>query len=77
MNSGKLAISMPGATLKRAKKAVAEGRAKSLSAFITEAVDKELDRNELTLILDEMDTQHGKPRKAATRWAKRVLSRSF
>jgi Arc/MetJ-type ribon-helix-helix transcriptional regulator len=75
MNSAKVAVSMPAEVLRLAKKEVAAGRAKSLSSFVSEAVDEKLRRDELTAILDAMDAAHGKPTKAATRWAKRVLER--
>jgi len=76
MNSAKVALSMPAEVLRLAKKEVAAGRAKSLSAFVTDAVDEKLRRDELTAILDAMDAEHGKPSKAATTWARRVLKRS-
>ena len=76
MNAAKVALSMPGEILRLAKKEVAAGRAKSLSSFVTEAVDEKLRRDELSAILDAMDLEHGKPKKAATAWAKRVLRRS-
>lgn len=76
MNSAKVALSMPAEFVRLAKKEVAAGRAKSLSAFVSEAVYEKLRRDELTAILDAMDAEHGKPTKAATTWAKRVLERS-
>jgi len=77
MNSAKVAISMPKETLRLAKQQVRGGRAKSLSALVTEAVDEKLSRNQLGEILDVMDAEYGKPGKAARTWAKRVLKRSF
>lgn len=76
MNSAKVALSMPAEVLRLAKKEVAAGRAKSLSSFVSEAVDEKLRRDELAAILDTMDAEHGKPTKEATAWAKRVLKRS-
>lgn len=76
MSSEKVAVSIPAEVLHLAKKEVAAGRAKSLSSFVTEAVDEKLRRDELTRILDAMDREHGKPSKADTAWAKRVLARS-
>ena len=67
---------MPAEVVRLAKREVAAGRAKSLSAFVSEAVDEKLRRDELTAILDAMDVEHGKPTKAAKTWAKRVLERS-
>jgi hypothetical protein len=77
MNSAKVAVSMPAEVLRLAKKEIAAGRAKSLSSLVSEAVDEKLRRDELVAILDEMDTEHGKPPKAAKAWARRVLKRSF
>ena len=76
MNAEKVALSMPADVLRLAKKEVAAGRAKSLSSFVAEAVDEKLRRDELTAILDAMDTQHGRPNKKDTAWARRVLKRS-
>jgi hypothetical protein len=76
MNSEKVALSMPAEVLHLAKKEVAAGRAKSLSAFVAEAVDEKLRRDELTRILDAMEAEHGKATRAETAWAKRVLERS-
>jgi hypothetical protein len=76
MSAGKVALSMPAEVLRLAKKEVAAGRARSLSSFVSEAVDEKLRRDELAAILDAMDAEHGKPTRAATAWAKRVLQRS-
>jgi hypothetical protein len=76
MNSAKVALSMPAEVLRLAKKEVAAGRAKSLSSFVTEAIDEKLRRDELSAILDALDAEHGKPTKTATVWAKRVLKQS-
>jgi len=76
MNSAKVALSMPAEILRLAKREVAAGRAKSLSSFVADAVDEKLRRDELAAIRDAMDTEHGKPTKEATAWAKRVLKRS-
>jgi Arc/MetJ-type ribon-helix-helix transcriptional regulator len=76
MNSEKVALSMPAEVLRLAKREVAAGRAKSLSSFVSQAVDEKLRRDELRAILDAMDAEHGKPTRAATTWAKRVLKRS-
>jgi Arc/MetJ-type ribon-helix-helix transcriptional regulator len=75
MNASKVALSMPAELLRQAKKEVRSGRAKSLSAFVAEALDEKLRRDELTSILDAMDAEYGKPSKKATAWAKRVLAR--
>lgn len=72
----KVALSIPADVLAQAKREVAEGRAKSLSAFVSEALDEKLRREELERILDEMDAAHGEPDREARAWARSALKRS-
>ena len=76
MTAAKIAITISADVLKLAKKRVKAGRAKSLSAFVNDAVDEKLRRDELAELLDAMDAKHGPPSKVAEAWAKRVLARS-
>jgi Arc/MetJ-type ribon-helix-helix transcriptional regulator len=76
MTASKIALSIPAEVLKQAKKQVRAGRAKSLSAFVSEAVDEKLRRDELTELLDALDAERGAPNKSARAWAKRVLAPS-
>jgi Arc/MetJ-type ribon-helix-helix transcriptional regulator len=76
MNAAKVALSIPADVLDQAKKEVKRGRAKSLSSFVSEALGEKLRRDELTVILDAMDADHGRPSEVAKKWAKRVLKPS-
>ncbi len=76
MTTAKVALSIPRDVLRQAKEEVASGRAKSLSSFVSEALDEKLRRTELSAILDAMDADHGKPSKGDRAWAKRVLEPS-
>jgi Arc/MetJ-type ribon-helix-helix transcriptional regulator len=76
MTTTKVAVSISPPLLAHAKKEVAAGRAKSLSSFVSEAVDEKLRRDDLAAILDAMDAEHGRPNQAAKAWAKKVLKRS-
>jgi hypothetical protein len=73
MTTAKVAITIPIEVLRMAQKEVGAGRAKSLSALISEAVDEKLRREELIAILDAMDSEHGMPARGARAWARRVL----
>ena len=73
MNTAKVAVSIPKEVLERAKAEVATGRAKNLSALVSETLDERLRRDELGAILEAMDAEHGPVSKAARAWAKRVL----
>jgi hypothetical protein len=76
MTTAKVALSITAEVLELAKRRVKAGRAKSLSALVTEAVDEKLRRDDLAELLDSMDKKHGPPGKAARKWAKQVLARS-
>jgi hypothetical protein len=76
MTKAKIAFTIPADVLVLAKTEVKAGRAKSLSAFISEAVDEKVRRHQLASILDAMDAEHGPPGKVARAWAKQVLRRS-
>lgn len=73
MTTAKVAISIPTDVLRQARDEVKAGRARSLSALVSEAVDEKLRRDELADILDAMDAEHGKPGAEARKWARRVL----
>ena len=73
MTTAKIALSVPVEVLRLAKKEVKAGHAKSLSSFISEAMDEKLRRTELSEILDAMDAECGRPNLRAKAWAKRVL----
>ena len=75
MTTTKVALSISSGTIDRAKREVRLGRAKSLSSFVSEAVDEKLRRDELSQVLDSMDEEHGRPGKAARAWARKLLSR--
>ena len=76
MTTTKVALTISAKALEQAKKEVKAGRAKSLSSFVSEAVDEKLRRDELTEVLDAMDSEHGTPGKAAQTWARKIISRS-
>jgi Arc/MetJ-type ribon-helix-helix transcriptional regulator len=73
MTTAKVALSIPERVLREAKKQVARGRAKSLSSFVSEALEDKLQHDALEAILDAMDLEHGKPGEEATRWARSIL----
>ncbi len=76
MTTAKIALTIPVEVVRLAKREARSRGAKSLSAFISEAVAEKIYRDELTAILDAMDLGHGKASKADQAWARRVLSRS-
>jgi antitoxin ParD1/3/4 len=71
--TAKIAVSLPDRQVAAARRAVAEGRATSVSAYIAEALRRREHEDTLVALLDEMDAQHGAPPAADVTWARRVL----
>ncbi len=61
MTSMKVAVSLPRETFQRAKRAVRRGRAASLSAYVTAALDQKATLDELDDLLNEMLAETGGP----------------
>ena len=61
MTSMKVAVSLPRETFERAKRAVSSGRAASLSAYVTAALEQKATFDELSDLLDEMLAETGGP----------------
>jgi Arc/MetJ-type ribon-helix-helix transcriptional regulator len=70
-----VAVSMAEELLVRVKKAVRAGRAKSVSALVSEALTDKLEDDELGRVLAKMDVEYGPPGKKAEQWAENVMAR--
>jgi hypothetical protein len=64
MTSMKVAVSLPRETFERAKRAVGRGRAASLSAYVTAALEQKATFDELDDLLNEMLDETGGPMSA-------------
>jgi len=73
MSRVKLGMTLPSELAETARAAVRDGRAPSVSAYITEAVYERVRREQLVELLDAMDAELGAPGGEAEAWAKRVL----
>ncbi|MEX1007769.1 MAG: toxin-antitoxin system antitoxin subunit [Acidimicrobiia bacterium] len=72
MTTTKIAVSLPAELVDQARRAVAEGRAPSVSAYVAKALEEQAKLDDLAALLDEMLTETGGPltareRKAADR----------
>ena len=70
----KITVALAPDVVKRARKVVKQGRAKSLSAFVNGVLDERLRRDELDAVLAEMDAQYGPVDEETRSWARSVLS---
>jgi antitoxin ParD1/3/4 len=61
MTKAKIAITLPPALVTRAQDAVREGRAPSISAYITAALEEKAKLDDLERMLDEMLEETGGP----------------
>jgi hypothetical protein len=70
----KIAISLPKSVAERTRKAVTQGRAASVSAYIVQALEEKVKLDELSTLLAEMLEESGGPlTKAEERAADRAL----
>lgn len=69
----KIAVSLPDADVAAARRAVAAGRAPSVSAYIAEAIARRERQESLTELLDDLDRELGAPSVADYRWADKAL----
>ena len=63
----KIAVSVPSHLVAKARRAVKDGEAASVSAYIAQAVEQKAERDELEAMLDEWIEQAGGPPTAAER----------
>ena len=57
----KIAVSLPDEQVQAAKRAVAAGRAASVSAFVSDALARAVREDSLAELLDEMNLELGEP----------------
>ena len=57
----KIAVSLPDEQVQAAKRAVAAGRAASVSAFVSDALARAAREDSLAELLDEMNRELGEP----------------
>jgi len=61
MTKAKIAVTLPPALVTRAQNAVREGRAPSISAYVTAALEEKAKLDDLEAMLDKMLAQTGGP----------------
>jgi Arc/MetJ-type ribon-helix-helix transcriptional regulator len=67
--SEKIAVSLPRGLAERARRAVRQGRAESVSAYVASALEEKAKLDELSTLLDDMLAESGGPLTAAERRA--------
>ncbi|MDA8282662.1 MAG: toxin-antitoxin system antitoxin subunit [Actinomycetota bacterium] len=76
MTMSKIAVTLPAGLVEQAQRAVAEGRASSVSAYVARALEDRAKLDELASLLDEMLAESGGPlTPTEQRAADRVLGR--
>ncbi|MGH3930509.1 MAG: hypothetical protein ACRDTF_11100 [Pseudonocardiaceae bacterium] len=72
----KIAVSLPEEQVAAARRAVAAGRAPSVSAYVADALARAERENSLAELLAELDRELGEPGGEARAWADRELRRT-
>jgi antitoxin ParD1/3/4 len=71
----KIAVSLPDEQVAAIKRAVASGRARTVSSFISEAVERAQKEDSLAAVLADLDRELGEPSEQAQEWAQAELRR--
>jgi len=72
----KIAVSLPNEVVEQAQRAVAEGRSRSVSAYVADALEEKTKFDDLASLLDQMLAETGGPLTAEERaMADRALGR--
>jgi antitoxin ParD1/3/4 len=69
MTTTKIAVSLPAGLVQQAQRAVAEGRAASVSAYVARALEEQAKLDDLASLLDEMLAETGGPLSGSERKA--------
>lgn len=69
MTTEKIAVSLPKPVAERARRAVRQGRAASVSAYVASAIEEKAKLDELSALLEEMLVESGGPLTSAERRA--------
>jgi Arc/MetJ-type ribon-helix-helix transcriptional regulator len=72
----KIGVSLSEEQVATARRAVAEGRAASVSAYIADAIERAERTHALSELLDDLDRELGEPDSAAAAWADAELIRT-
>lgn len=71
----KITVSLPDVQVEAARAAVREGRAASVSAYVSAALAAHHEGDSLQALLDDLDAIHGPVSNEAMEWAREVTER--
>ncbi len=73
MTRRKIAVTVPEELMERVEQEVAEGRAASVSAYVSDAIAQYTDGDGLGVVLAEMEKESGPITDEERAWARQVL----
>lgn len=76
MTRTKIAVTLPPEQVAEAKRAVADGRAASVSAYVADAMAAHCERQSLRLYVDALIAEFGTPSPADYAWADKQIAKS-
>lgn len=75
MTAAKIAISLPRAQLSLVRAAVKRGEARSVSMYVTQALERRQREDSLAALVADLIAEHGAPSAEDEAWAARALPR--
>jgi Arc/MetJ-type ribon-helix-helix transcriptional regulator len=75
MTAAKIAVTLPRPLLAKVQGAVKRGRASSVSAFVSKALEAQVREESLAGLVRDLIAEHGEPSREDKAWARRVLAR--
>jgi hypothetical protein len=73
MSRQTIAITLEAETLEQVRTEVGLRRSPSVSAYVSAAVESQLEADALRRLVEELRREHGKPSRKARAWARAVL----
>ena len=74
MTAAKIAITLSPPLLAKVRSAVKRGRAASVSAFVSQALEQSVREESLAELVKDLIEAHGEPTREEKAWARRVLA---
>lgn len=74
--TAKITVSLPDHLVEQARRAVEEGKAASVSAYVAEALQEKLDREPVGDFFEMFDKKWGPPTEEHYKWAREQLDRA-
>ncbi|MGH7868687.1 MAG: hypothetical protein ACREP9_13920 [Candidatus Dormibacteraceae bacterium] len=73
----KVTVTVPSKYVQDIRKSVKHGKARSVSAYITDALETKIDRDDDLNVLEEIIAAHGEPTAEERAWVANAIAKTF